>query len=81
MRAFPRRVGRAECCEQKRQDECARRHPEAEMRPGFSYLLDTTAKVPGLLPRAVTAHWPAVLYEIGPGFGRDPDCNDHARRG
>jgi hypothetical protein len=20
----------------------------------------------------VTAHWPAVLYEIGPGFGRDP---------
>jgi len=46
--------------------------PEAEMRPDFSYLLDTTSDVPGLTARAVTSHWPAVLYEIGPGFGRDP---------
>lgn len=56
--------------------------PEAEMRPDFSYLLDTTSHVPGLTPRAVTEHWPAVLYEIGPGFGRDPawltDVREHA---
>jgi tetratricopeptide (TPR) repeat protein len=55
--------------------------PEAEMRPDFSYLLDTSAVVPGLTPRAVTTHWPAVLYEIGPEFGRDPDwlANDYVR--
>jgi hypothetical protein len=50
--------------------------PEAEMRPGFAYLLDTTSAVPGLTVRAVTSHWPAVLYEIGPGFGRDPEWLD-----
>jgi hypothetical protein len=47
--------------------------PEAEMRPQFMYLLDTTSAVPGLTPRVVTTDHPAVLYEIGPGFGRDPD--------
>lgn len=46
--------------------------PEMEMRPRFAWLLDTTAVVPGLTVRAATAHWPAVLYEIGPEFGRDP---------
>lgn len=46
--------------------------PEAEMRPQFMYLLDTTSAVPGLTPRVVTEHHPAVLYEIGPEFGRDP---------
>ena len=46
--------------------------PEAETRPEFWYLLDTTAVVPGLTPRCVTARHPAVLYEIGPGFGRVP---------
>jgi len=46
--------------------------PEAEMRPVFNYLLDTTGAVPGLTPRAVTTHYPAVLYEIGPGFGANP---------
>ena len=40
--------------------------PEAETRPQFWYLLDTTAVVPGLTPRRVTARHPAVLYEIGP---------------
>jgi hypothetical protein len=46
--------------------------PEAEMRPQFMYLLDTTSAVPGLTPRVVTTHHPAVLYEIGPGFGTEP---------
>jgi tetratricopeptide (TPR) repeat protein len=46
--------------------------PEAEMRPQFKYLLDTTSAVPGLTVRVVTTNHPAVLYEIGPDFGRDP---------
>jgi hypothetical protein len=50
--------------------------PEAEMRPQFMYLLDTTSAVPGLTPRVVTTHHPAVLYEIGPGFGVDPPWMD-----
>jgi tetratricopeptide (TPR) repeat protein len=45
--------------------------PEAEMRPGFWYLLDTTSAVPGLTIRRV-GHRPAILYEIGPDFGREP---------
>jgi tetratricopeptide (TPR) repeat protein len=56
--------------------------PEAQMRPDFSYLLDTSAVVPGLTVRAVTEHWPAVLYEIGPDFGRLPEwLADDYRRG
>ena len=46
--------------------------PEAEMRPVFWYLLDTTAVVPGLTIRHATAPRPAVLFEIGPDFGKDP---------
>ena len=46
--------------------------PEAELRPEFAYLLDTANVVPGLVPRAVTRHYPAVLYEIMPGFGAEP---------
>lgn len=46
--------------------------PEAEMRPRFEWLLDTTSAAPGLTVRAATAHWPSVLYEIGPGFGGEP---------
>ena len=46
--------------------------PEAETRPAFWYLLDTTAVVPGLAARAVSSGHPAVLYEIGPGFGAEP---------
>ena len=62
--------------------------PEAETRPQFFYLLDTTAVVPGLTVRARTSPHPAVLYEIGPEFGRDPEwlANDtllayHSLRG
>lgn len=46
--------------------------PEAELRPALSHLLDTSGVVPGLTPRVVTAHHPAVVYEIGPGFGAPP---------
>jgi hypothetical protein len=46
--------------------------PEAETRPRLEYLLDTTSAVPGLAVRAATAHHPAVLYEILPGFGAAP---------
>ena len=51
--------------------------PEAEMRPSFRYLLDTTSAVPGLTARAVTSHNPAVVYEIGPGFGAEPAWADN----
>ncbi|HEY2955662.1 MAG TPA: glycosyltransferase family 39 protein [Candidatus Eisenbacteria bacterium] len=46
--------------------------PEAETRPQFYYLLDTSGVVPGLVPRRATYPHPAVLYEIGPEFGRAP---------
>lgn len=46
--------------------------PEAEMRPDYAYLLDTSAVVPGLRVRAVTRRHPAVLYEIGAEFGAVP---------
>jgi hypothetical protein len=46
--------------------------PEAETRPDFWHLLDTTGVVPGLTPRRVTERHPAVLYEIGPAFGEPP---------
>jgi hypothetical protein len=50
--------------------------PEAEMRPAYWYLLDTTVVVPGLTIRRI-GHRPAILYEIGPEFGRPPDwAND-----
>jgi tetratricopeptide (TPR) repeat protein len=46
--------------------------PEAETRPDFEYLLDTTATVPGLTVRCSTRPHPAVLYEIGADFGKTP---------
>jgi hypothetical protein len=46
--------------------------PEAQTRPQFFALLDTAAVVPGLTVRAATRPHPAVLYEIGPEFGRTP---------
>jgi tetratricopeptide (TPR) repeat protein len=46
--------------------------PEAETRPEFWFLLDTSAVVPGLTARHVASPHPAVVYEIGPGFGRTP---------
>ncbi|MEO5616936.1 MAG: tetratricopeptide repeat protein, partial [Candidatus Eisenbacteria bacterium] len=55
--------------------------PEAETRPAFWHLLDTAGVVPGLTVRRVTRPHPAVLYEIGPEFGRTPDwfANDTLR--
>ena len=47
--------------------------PEVETRPAFWHLLDTTGVVPGLTVRRVTRPHPAVLYEVGPEFGRVPD--------
>jgi len=46
--------------------------PEAEARPAFRYLLDTTGVVPGLTARRVTSPRPSVLYEIGAAFGTRP---------
>lgn len=46
--------------------------PEAQMRPRFEWLLDSTSAAPGLTVRAMTEHWPAVVYEIGPAFGEEP---------
>jgi 4-amino-4-deoxy-L-arabinose transferase-like glycosyltransferase len=42
---------------------------EAQMRPEFLCLLDTTRVLPGLERVAVRAMPPAVLYRVGPGFG------------
>jgi tetratricopeptide (TPR) repeat protein len=46
--------------------------PEGQTRPEFWCLLDSTAVVPGLTVRRITAPHPAVLYEIGPAFGEAP---------
>jgi tetratricopeptide (TPR) repeat protein len=46
--------------------------PEAEMRPQYAYLLDTSAVVPGLRVHHASTVRPAVLYEIGPDFGVPP---------
>ena len=46
--------------------------PEAEMRPDYAYLLDTSGVVPGLSVRHASPGHPAVLYEIGVGFGLAP---------
>ena len=43
--------------------------PEAEMRPAYVYLLDTSTVVPGLTVRNASHGHPAILYEIGPAFG------------
>ena len=45
---------------------------EAELRPEFWYLLDSTATVPGLTRIPFPTPHPALLYAIGPDFGRDP---------
>ncbi len=46
--------------------------PEAQLRPAFEWLLDSTSAVPGLTVRGATKHWPALVYEIGPDFGPMP---------
>ena len=45
---------------------------ESRTRPQFSYLLDTSLAVPGLVPLAVTRDKPSVTYAITPEFGREP---------
>lgn len=46
--------------------------PEAQLRPAFEWLLDSTSAVPGLTVRGATKHWPALVYEIGEDFGPMP---------
>lgn len=46
--------------------------PEAQLRPRFEWLLDSTSAAPGLTVRAATDRWPSVVYEIGPAFGQEP---------
>ena len=46
--------------------------PEAQMRPDYFYLLDTSGVVPGLTVRNASSGHPAILYEIGPEFGTAP---------
>jgi len=46
---------------------------EAQLRSEFSWLLDTTATVPGLELVAFTRDKASALYRMGPDFGRDPD--------
>jgi tetratricopeptide (TPR) repeat protein len=45
---------------------------EAQLRPEFAYLLDTTSAVPGLSVVHATERKPSVLYRIGPDFGAEP---------
>jgi len=45
---------------------------EVQLRPDFSYLLDTTSEVPGLTVVHTTDRQASVVYRIGPEFGRDP---------
>ena len=45
---------------------------EAQLRPEFAWLLDTTAAAPGLGIVHVTREKPSVLYRIGADFGREP---------
>jgi tetratricopeptide (TPR) repeat protein len=54
---------------------------EAELRPEFAYLLDTTSHVPGLEVVHATERKPGVLYHIGPGFGTEPawSADDYER--
>lgn len=45
---------------------------EAQLRPEFSWFLDTTATFPGLERVHVSERWPGVTYRIGPEFGALP---------
>ena len=55
---------------------------EGELRPEFWYLLDSTAVVPGLTRIPFVARNPALLFSIGPEFGRNPEwlASDSLRR-
>lgn len=45
---------------------------EARLRPGFAFLLDTSAAVPGLEVVHATRRPASVAYRVGPGFGTLP---------
>jgi 4-amino-4-deoxy-L-arabinose transferase-like glycosyltransferase len=45
---------------------------EAELRPEFAWLLDSTANVPGLTIISSTRHKAAMLYFISSRFGHEP---------
>lgn len=45
---------------------------EARLRPEFEYLLDPGCEVPGLTVVHAGGRMPAVVYRIGPEFGREP---------
>ena len=45
---------------------------EAQLRPEFAWLLDSSATTPGLSVLRATTHKRSVLYRIGPGFGWEP---------
>lgn len=74
--AFPRVKGLPELA-----DHCRRNGAqflyfswyEGELRPEFWYLLDSTAVVPGLTRLPFVAKNPALLFAIGPEFGRNPE--------
>lgn len=51
--------------------------PEAEMRPDYFFLLDTTAVVPGLTVRCASSGHPAILYEITSAFGVEPNWSSN----
>jgi len=56
--------------------------PEADLRPQFAYLLDTSATVPGLTVVKEVRKHPAVVYRIDKGFGFAPGwlANDEVRK-
>ncbi len=63
----------ADYCHRERVDYIYFSWPEAELRPNFWYLLDTSAVIPGLAVVTFVRHNPAVVYRVGPDFGRPPD--------
>jgi hypothetical protein len=82
---FPRLRTLAELaayCERQRAEFLYFSWYEGELRPEFWYLLDTTGTVPGLSVTYACERNPAVVYRIGPAFGRDPEwfADDTLRR-
>ena len=74
--AFPRVTHLAELAEHCRRNGAQFMYfswYEAELRPEFWYLLDSTAVVPGLTRIPFVGKNPALLFALGPEFGRDPD--------
>jgi hypothetical protein len=62
-----------EWCRERRVDYLYFSWYEAELRPEFWALLDTTLQLPGLSVIHTTEHHPSVLYRVGSDFGRVPE--------